>query len=164
MHQQSIEVILDTCSIIILTNGGVLDVVLALNSHKFYVGAIVRRECGELHELLTERVADGSMFDAANVEISATRFGELLGQYDLGLGETECLAVAEVTGFLVCSDDFKARQMAGKHLGDNRVIGTLYLLRECVRQGRLSTEQARQSYELMKIKGAFLPDVPEGYF
>jgi predicted nucleic acid-binding protein len=74
----------------------------------------------------------------------------------------ECAAVIEVMS--VCSDDAKARKSAQNELGENRVAGTLFLLRECVKNGVLTSESALVAYEQMRAKGAFLPDLPEDYF
>ena len=81
-----------------------------------------------------------------------------------GSAETECIVFAAMDNICVCSDDLKARKAAKSELGDGRVIGTLFLLRECVQCGVLTPDAARGAYELMRTKGAFLPDLRDDYF
>lgn len=89
--------------------------------------------------------------------ISATTYLELLDQYGLGEGETECLAAAKTGDYLMVSDDLRARNVAIDLLGTNRVMGTIGLLRIAVAKNLLTRGQAFASYQLMRSLGAFLP-------
>lgn len=53
---------------------------------------------------------------------------------------------------------------AVQHLGEERAFGSLRLLRTCVCQGLLASQDAFLAYEMMKARGAFLPEVPLSYF
>lgn len=96
--------------------------------------------------------------------LSANKFSDVLKLYDLGLGETECIALAEQQDLCVCTDDKAARRAAIKHLGESRVLGSLALTRACVCHRLLTAGDAFMAYETMKACGAFLPVIPSDYF
>jgi|ERR1700722_274216 len=152
---------IDACSLINLHKGGVLDVVLKLEAHEFFVGAFVEEESGPFLQPYYERSLLTKLSDQ---KVSSSAFYEILSRYDLGFGETECIVFAVMDKMSVCSDDLKARKAATSELGDGRVIGTLFLLRECVKSEVMTPGDARGAYEQMRTKGAFLPDLQEGYF
>jgi len=150
----------DSCTLIILDKGGVLEKVFALGGHEFFVGSFVKDECGTL---LDSYLQQGILKRLPDERLSLHDFVDLLGRYDLGYGETECIAFCISEGLSLCSDDARARKAAEIELGASRVVGTLYLLRECVRSNLLTKAEAVLAYEQMKVRGAFLPDWPEGY-
>lgn len=151
----------DACSLINLHKGGVLDLVLKLEDHDFFVEGFVDEESGSFLQPYYEQ---GSLTKLSDERVSSSTFSAMLSRYDLGFGETECIVFAMMDNTCVCSDDLKARKAAKSELGDGRVIGTLFLLRECVRCGVLTSDAARGAYELMRSKGAFLPDLEDDYF
>jgi predicted nucleic acid-binding protein len=155
-----LKLAIDACSLIILDKGGVLGKVLALDEHEFLVGSFVEEECGTL---LESYLQDGALKRLPNERLSLHDFVSLLDRYDLGYGETECIAFCISEGLSFCSDDGRARKSAEGELGATRVVGTLYLLRECVRSSLLTKAEAKLAYEQMKVRGAFLPDWPDGY-
>jgi len=161
-----LNVVLDASSSINLHRGGVFDVVLSLTSSAFvfHMGYIVRSECGDLREFLDVLVTKGSLVLLPDNTLGPQEFTEVLNLYELGLGETECIALAKQHELSVCTDDKAARRAAAQHLGDGRVFGSLRLIRECVCQGLLSAQTAYAAYETMKARGAFLPSVSAVYF
>jgi predicted nucleic acid-binding protein len=73
----------------------------------------------------------------------------------LGPGERACLALAvRLRGFLV-SDDADARRIAIRH--GVIVTGTVGILRDCVREGHLTLDQANRSLATMIDAGYFSP-------
>ena len=152
---------IDACSLINLQKGDVLEIVLRLPAHEFFVGAFVQEECGPFLKPFLE---SGLLKELSDQRMSFAAFSEILARYDLGFGETECIVFAALDAMAVCSDDAKARRSAQAELGENRVTGTLFLLRECVKDGALTSHGALVAYEQMRAKGAFLPDLPDGYF
>lgn len=151
----------DACSLINPYKGGVLDVVLQLEDHEFFVEGFVDEESGSFLQSYYDQSLLTKLSDA---NIPSSEFSAILSRYDLGFGETECIVFAKMNNTCVCSDDLKARRAAKSELGDSRVIGTLFLLRECVRHGVLTPDAARGAFELMRTKGAFLPDLQDDYF
>jgi len=155
-----LKLAIDACSLIILDKGGVLGKVLALDGHEFCVGSFVEDECGTL---VKSYIQQGTLKKLPDERLLLHDFVTLLDRYTLGYGETECIAFCISEGISFCSDDARARKSAEAELGASRVVGTLYLLRECVRSGLLTRAEAITAYEQMKVRGAFLPDWPDGY-
>lgn len=159
--------ILDACTITFLTNGNLLDIVLRIEGRTWYVGQIVFEECrykGKIIPELEQAVNDGRITLLDDSTINAADFLNLLETHGLGDGETECLIHALSSDYVVCTDDKKARRVCASLLGQNRVVGTLTLIREAVESNLISSEGAMLAYQLMKSKGAFLPDVSADFF
>jgi len=161
-----LNLVLDSSSTINLHNGDALQAVLrlAVSAFKFHMGTIVRGECRELTSLLDEQVKQGLLVILPGKTLTASRFAELLNLYELGLGETECIAHAEQQSLVVCTDDKAARRAAEVHLGQDRAVGSLRLIRETVCAGNIARQQAYIAYEQMKARGAFLPEIATNYF
>jgi predicted nucleic acid-binding protein len=160
-----LKIILDASSLINLIHGEALETVLGLADHTFSLGPQVKSECGPDEERLELLIQAGTITLADDSRLPANTFVELLALYELGDGETECLAFADNDhDYIVCSDDGAARYAGSQRFGANRVIGSLFLIRECARQRRITADQARAVYELMKTRGGFLPDLPDDYF
>lgn len=97
-------------------------------------------------------------------EIDGERFLELLDQFNLGPGETECLAAAETLNYTVCTDDRLARKAVADLFGMDRRIGTARLLRWSVEVDLMACVEAQQRFETMKQEGGFLPNLDNGFF
>ena len=158
---------LDACTIIFLTNGKVLDSILRLQGRTWFVGQFVLDEChkdGRVIPELQQAIDDGRITLLDGSEISAADFLNLLQRHGLGDGETECLAYSIFDGRVVCTDDKKARNIIISISGGDKVIGSLGLLKEAVKQGLLTSVDAMKAYNLMVAKGAFLPTIPSNFF
>jgi predicted nucleic acid-binding protein len=92
-------------------------------------------------------------------DLPAASFLDLLDQFGLGAGETECLAFAKIGDHIVCCDDRRARKMIAGELGQKRVIGSLSLLVRAVNCNLLTIEAAFGAYEQMRRFGGFLPEI-----
>jgi predicted nucleic acid-binding protein len=161
-----LRLILDSSSTISLHNGGLLKTVLQLTSTDFvfHIGTVVRDECGDLRQVLDQQSAEGRLVILPGNTLTAAQFNVVLELYELGLGETECIALAEQQSLVVCTDDKAARKAAIQHLGKDRAVGSLRLIRECVCARHITTRDAFACYETMKSRGAFLPDIVATYF
>ena len=73
----------------------------------------------------------------------------------LGLGERTCLAVAIVRSSILATDDKLARR-AGKQFGI-QVIGTIGILRTCIKQSLLSQSKAQIFLDEMIAAGYYSP-------
>ena len=160
------HVILDACSAINLSKAGALEVVLNLKGYTFSMGPQAQAECeANYPQPLREALCAGEIATADDSRIPAATYIELLEKYRLGEGETECITFAKhETGLIVCTDDGAARKASQHALGRDRVCGSLSLLKECVREGLLTSEGAFATYELMKAKGAYLPSIDSNFF
>lgn len=109
-------------------------------------------------------LATGLVGAGSDNYVPASVYLELLGRHQLGPGETECLCAAMVYGWSVCCDDRRARRILAAELGEERLCGSIGLLREAVRDGLTTREEALAAYEQMKSRGGFLPDIDESFF
>lgn len=167
MDEFLVNHILDACSLINLINGGILDEVLEHAGVTFFVSPSVISECRGtdlVGKTVGQAIASGQLQEVDDSMVPATLYLDFLEKHKLGNGETECLAVASIQGLALCSDDLKARKMAGQEIGSDRVTGSLGLVKGVVRRGQLSEESAMHAYGQMKISGAFLPNIPGHYF
>lgn len=96
-------------------------------------------------------------------EVSGSRFLEIVS-YSLGEGEAECIANCEHFGFVFATDDRRARQVGKSILGEDRIIGSLGLLRLAVEQHLITASTAVGHVEEMRATGGFVPSVTEEFF
>lgn len=82
-------------------------------------------------------------------DMAATRFQRL------GLGERSCLAVAINRGCIMATDDKPARR-AAQHYGI-QFIGTIGILRACVKHKLVSATEAQTALEKMMAAGYYSP-------
>jgi predicted nucleic acid-binding protein len=160
-----VNIVLDACAIINLVNGSVFDTVLNLKGYGYFVGSQTSGECGELTDIvLQQAIQTGRVTVINDDEISALNFLTLLQQYGLGDGETESLTFSQSLGYMICTDDRRARLVSAELLGSDRVIGSLGLLKRAVQQQLLTASEAFGAYQKMKTAGGFLPEVNLSFF
>lgn len=136
-----------------------------MSQHDFWVGPIVLGECsGACAANMWALAPIDAVHRLDESEIDGERFLELLAEYGLGPGETECLAVAEKMGFAICTDDGLARRAALQLLGSNRLIGTARILRWSVQYQIMPCTEAADKFEVMKQEGGYLPVLDNGFF
>ena len=159
------NIILDACAIINLANSGLLVRLGELKNCHFWVGPIVLGECSsETAATAFEMIASEQLSKLTESEISAERYFELLDDFELGPGETECLVAAEQFGFSVCTDDSLARRASEEMFGAVRRMGSARLLKWFVEADLLRCIEASYSFQRMKDEGGYLPDLPEDFF
>jgi predicted nucleic acid-binding protein len=160
-----VKLIGDTCGVINTFKAGALDVVLLLEDHTFFVGPAVMEESVQLKEVVQAHVNAGRLTTPDDSLIAATAVASISGSYNLGIGESECIAICQADPELgFWSDDRRARTVAATLLGAGRVVGTADLLRECVAQGLMTPLDAYTAYELARSRGAFLPSLDRAAF
>jgi predicted nucleic acid-binding protein len=160
-----LKILLDASSVIDLINGQILGVILELPDHEFVIGPQALGECSKRHPEIDQAIADGRILLAADEQIPAQRFIELLSELELGFGETECMVLSEFCEeYVICCDDKRARAVGTTKFGSGRVTGTIALIRKCVSAGLLTKLSARQTVEMMKVMGGYLPEIPDDFF
>ena len=159
------DVITDASSIINLSNAGALGVVTSLPGIRICVSPLVVGECEPTcaAELLAHKEHGTIDFVDPN-DISSERFLELLEAHELGEGETECLVLLLDGDFTFCCDDNKARQVGVALTAQEKVVGSLRLLKWAVSSQLCAAEDAFEYYQRMKNAGGFLPDVTVDWF
>lgn len=156
--------VLDASTLINLRNAGILGRILDLPGRTFGVGPQVLLECRyPASELCSETGVP--VVELSDDNISASAFFHLQEQYGLGMGETECLVLAQqIDGRMVCSDDRRARAMCVQVLGEHRVTGSIGLLREAVSCKLITAQEATHAVQKMRSMGGYLPELPLNYF
>lgn len=160
------HVILDASSIINLINGDMLQRTATIPAMSFYVGdGLLETEIlNDFQKIMLDTlIADGKI-GLLETSISLSEYVKLKDKYDLGSGETECIALCRSYRYIICSDDKKARKAASAELGESNVIGSLFILKEAVKHEIVTCNAAKESFALMKHKGGFLPNIPVDYF
>jgi predicted nucleic acid-binding protein len=159
------KLVTDACSLINIHNADGLTVVSGLEEFSIVVPPLVLEEC---NEDCARKIRDLAVANAIEIlddnEVTAELFSELSAAHGLGDGETECLSFCMLTDWHFCCDDRKARRCGNLLLGDQRVIGSLRLLRECVNTKLILCDQANSMYVRMVRHGGFLPTVAQEFF
>ena len=157
--------LLDSSSIINLFNAGALALRCQLKGCDFFVPPMVVGEChGECAIKLIDLRDEGCLAFINDDAVDADQYLELLAAHRLGAGETECMAVAASDDFHVCCDDRRARAAAASLIGEDRVVGSLRILKWCVDRLVIECGAAYHAFETMKQRGGFLPDLPQSFF
>lgn len=159
------NVLLDSSSVINLHNAGALALVSRLKRCRFWLPPMVVSECqvGSAAAILELQAADAIGFLDDDI-VPTDRFLELLELHELGDGETECIAICELNGHMLCCDDRKAREAASTLFGQDRVVGTIRVLRWCVEEGLADCGQAHDLFRSMRAAGGFLPNTDRTFF
>lgn len=157
--------LLDSSSVINLVNAGALELACSLADIEWWLPPVVVDESGPTCAAVTLDLQQRGLINFFDDDqVNAERFLALLDAHRLGAGETECVALATQTDHHICCDDRRARDMAAKILGPDRVFGTIRVLRWCVDQRRIDCAAAKRLLRAMREKGGFLPDTPQAFF
>jgi predicted nucleic acid-binding protein len=159
-----LKIIFDACALFNLVHGEVFEVIVGMLDPLPCFGPQVRSECRSIGSVLDLAFGASRIELLDDAVLPASLFFQLLERYELGAGETECLAFASVQPLLICSDDRRARNVTTRELGEGRVIGTLGLLIRATELSVLTPNAAIAAYELMRRRGGFLPDIPATTF
>ncbi|MGS0997110.1 hypothetical protein [Rhodanobacter sp. UC4451_H18] len=152
-------VILDASTLINLANGGVLGDVLVLDGFEFLVGEAVLEEIPSIAEEVEQVVATGLLRFVDDNVITAKAFSQAKREMRLGDGETECILAAGIMGCCIACDDKQARREAKARLDpEDRVTGSIGLLRALCAAGKASPHEALAAYQLMIERGGYLPE------
>lgn len=156
--------VLDACTIISLVRCKGLE--FALGGPSLYVvSPSTFDECDpEAQAALTKLATSGPVLLLDDDLVPVGRPLEIASAFRLGDGEAESLAVSEVFGFHLATDDRRARRMGQVLLEPGRVTGSLGLLRCAVQRGELDATMAWDLYLKMVSTGSFLPAIAGTYF
>lgn len=160
------RIIIDSSTLINLINGETLMQVSLIPSLSLLIcDNILEYEIlNPVQKIYVETLIAASNLSLFKSDVTLTEFSILKSKYDLGFGETECIAICKKHGFVIACDDNKARKCAIKEISHSRVIGSLYLIREAVRANIISAEKAKEIFMLIKTKGGFIPNISLTYF
>jgi predicted nucleic acid-binding protein len=91
--------------------------------------------------------------------MSASSFASLLNKFNLGLGETECIAFSLQDQFVISCDNAAARHIMTAQFGPKKLTGTLGLVVLAVQDKIVAEGHAFACYEQMRALGGFLPNL-----
>lgn len=153
------DIVLDTSTIINLINGAVLDKILLIDTHRFFIGShlLSKEILDDVQKIIVEAFVKKGLIALIHTAAPVSEISALQLKYRLGLGETECIFICMTTHLGICTDDLKARKFSTTEFGQQRVHGSLSLLKEGVASGAIKCLEAVDSYKMMTAKGAFLP-------
>ena len=160
-------IVIDTCSIVNLINSNLAHEVLGDENYTFIVGPIVRLELSKEARQLPEiaRLENEGLLKYYEKPIDITLFSLLIYEFGLGDGETECITIASLEQFKMCSDDRRAKKAAEKKIGQASCYGSIAALKKAVENNKLICSVANAGYVEMKNKGGFLPsNIDHTYF
>lgn len=157
---------MDACSIINLHNGGVLRCICSIPDVHIQVGPIVGGECSEDCALAIASLhSDGGLEYLEDNDLEIDQFLDFVDQNRLGDGESECILLACLNEeSSICCDDRRGRTKAIELIGEERVLGSLRLLKIAVQHNLFDSSEAFEAYELMREAGGFLPTIEIAYF
>lgn len=160
------NVIMDACSIINLHNGGVLRDICRIEGLHIQVGPIVGGECSEDCALAIANLhTDGDLEYLEDNVLEIDEFLKFVEETKLGDGESECILLANLNDHSsICCDDRRGRIMGAELLGEDRVFGSLKLLKIAVQNDIIQPIEAFEAFELMRAAGGFLPTITLAYF
>jgi predicted nucleic acid-binding protein len=159
-----IETCADACCLINLNNGAVLEKIATAGHRKLVYQGLVEDELHSPAAAVRKLTAEGALTRISGSNIFASEISSIIRKYDLGLGESECIAIGVKYGMVVASDDGKARAAASNEVGRARVTGSIGLLKEAVSTGALTSGEAYRAYSLMVGAGAFFPTLAANDF
>lgn len=160
------DIILDACSIINLFNGGCLDKIIKLEFN-FYIGDMLfdQEIVSDVQKIVMHALVEKDLVKVLPSSLSIVDYLSLKDSYNLGMGETECIALCKRHSFVICTDDRKARECSAKELGKENVIGSMFLLKHAVKSSLIRCADAIDYYKTMRSKGGFLPThLDQNYF
>lgn len=159
------KTVLDTSVLVNCSNGGILAIVFKLSKRTFVIPPAVATEfeAGDI-AALEEAGKAGRVTILNDADVPGALYLQLLHDWGLGEGETECIAFASHTGSAFAADDRLARRRATELLGATNVSGTLGLLKEAVAEVLLTKADAFSAYREMRVAGGFLPEVSIDFF
>lgn len=159
------NVIVDACSLINLSNAGALSLVCRLERCRLWVCSGAAGECRAQCALdLIRLLASGSLHLVSDATISVVQVLDLLAQHGLGQGETESIAACDALDYVLCSDDGPARKLGVTLLGADRVTGSIRLLQWCVEENLCDCSIAFGLFRAMRDCGGFLPRTQQDFF
>lgn len=103
------------------------------------------------------RLLEQTLLERCDVEISSDEVLAFMAANDIGAGESEAILACKATARHFWCDDRRARDIAAAELGAQAVTGTIGVLKDLVRFGCLTAEEAFEAYTEMLSEGAFLP-------
>jgi predicted nucleic acid-binding protein len=157
----SLDLTVDASSVINLINSGRANASLRGLPSVARVTPEVKRETDANSDTgnATQILMGDGLLESEPEIVSFAELEGLIFASSLGAGECETILSCSKTGRTVCCDDKKARKLAIEMLGDEKLTGSIGLLKHKVTEGTLTADEALEAVQQMVHRGAFLPQV-----
>lgn len=154
----------DTCSWINLANCGLLETVLDfLRGPKAIVGAVQMEMNGSYRALFDILRAD-SRCDICQSVVDPDELQEFIRAENIGQGEAQSILACRDHGLFFVCDDRRARLVAERIIGQDKVIGTIGILCSLLAAGALDLADVLLGVRKIIDAGGFVPAMDDAYW
>lgn len=167
-------ILLDTCVLINLAATGHLEQIVLLRGCRFLICSAVAQESMFLRspdfEAESERVPLDSLIESGALTVCSVEGEEEEALYvayaaHLDDGEAMSLALAEARGFILATDDRKARRLFLEAAGDpGRLLSTPAILRQWATRVRLPRHALRDALLAVTNRARYFPPPTDPHF
>lgn len=158
------DVRFDTCSWVNLVNCGLLEAVCNfLKGRKAIVGAVQIEMNGPYRELFDALQSD-SQCGLCESDVDPEELQEFIRTENIGQGEAHSILACRNQNICFICDDRRARLVAERVIGQERVIGSIGILCSLLAAGILDIEETLLRLTKMIESGGFLPTMDADYW
>ena len=150
--------IIDACALINILNSRVWEVFGAHFSKDICFQGLVEDECSSVQDKLEHLVNRGALIRFDGSRVTAKEVAEMATSFAIGMGESECLAIAKKFNYSFISDDKRARNAAHQAIPGAMVTGSIGILCALVDNSRISHNAARQALAEIRARGGHIPN------
>lgn len=150
--------IIDSCALINLLNSGLSETFGQTFSKNICFQGLVEDECASVCDQVLDMVKKGYLLQFDGSLVGANKVSEIALNFSLGIGESECLAIARDYGYDFICDDLKARRTARSLLSKkSKITGSIGILCELVDTGHVSALEAAGALSQIRDYGGHVP-------
>lgn len=152
------DVLIDSCTLILLAKASVLETLAALRVVHVPKGVYREVLAGKKHlfpdALLVERLSNEKKLVMCSVSKTAAR--KIATDFNMGIGEASVIVGALAhSGWCVATDNRQGRSAA--KIFNLPLIGSIEIVVHLWKQKKIDTEKARQALSILKHEGWFNP-------
>jgi predicted nucleic acid-binding protein len=149
--------IIDACALINILNCSVWEIFGIHFSKDICFQGLVEDECSSVQDKLEYLVNRGSLIKFDGSLVTAKEVAEMATSFAIGMGESECLAIAKKFNYSFISDDKRARNAARQAIPEALTTGSIGMLCTLVDSGRISRNAAEQALVEIRARGGHVP-------
>jgi predicted nucleic acid-binding protein len=152
------DCVVDTTLLISLGKVGALHILTSSTAHIWHITPIVRGEVvsRETREGLEQAIVSGRI-RPSEMDLSVSADSDALAKWArlVDPGEAEAIAVAEVRGWRIATEDRQAQRAVQRELGVGRWINSANLLVDGVRGNRVTIGDANEIFRRLDCYSAY---------
>lgn len=150
--------IIDACALINILNCSVWEVFGVHFSQDICFQGLVEDECSSVQDKLEHLVNRGSLIKFDGSRVTAKEVAEMATSFAIGMGESECLAIAKKFNYNFISDDKRARNAARQVIPGATTTGSIGMLCALVDSGRIDRRAAEEALVEIRARGGHVPN------